>query len=97
MTFSHVRAKDRRHEGSGPWDAPSSAAPQTARAGSCTVAVVNHLLKNLCKVLMPELAPSRWDFCSLRLKLVQGQPQPDLGLHTQGRSERCKTSRKDCK
>lgn len=38
-------AKDRRHQGDGPWDAPSSAAPQVARTGSCTETIVNHLLK----------------------------------------------------
>lgn len=45
MTFSHLFAKDRRHQGDGPRDAPSPAAPRMARAGSCTAAAVNHALK----------------------------------------------------
>lgn len=80
-----------------PGDAPSPAAPRVARAGSRTAAVVNHLLKNTCKVLTPELGPSGQDFCSPRLKVVQEKLQPEPWLHTQSGSKRWKTSRKDCK
>lgn len=72
-------AKDRRHQGDGPWDAPSSAAPQVARTGSRTEAVVNHLLKNIRKVFMPELAPSRRYFCSPRLNRCEGREDPRGG------------------